>query len=541
MHRPFYGLTIQRGNWKTTPIDVKRINETLKPTGWVGGGLGVGGTEHAGNDRWMTISTPKTNNPLYGINPAPTYKSVSVPHVVVNDGRPAIKGQRRSGGGIGNNYSRGGGKQGGQVFDSQNNRGDFGNGQQIVMNSFPNIPTTDPFNEDMTHRLNALQGQGASSSAHPDHSLELAALQVPTGAFGNIVEDEVMMSHMDPNSVIQPPPAPVNNNRMGRRPNQGVHKRRDIVHNAVNKQLRDQLADAPVEMARQLRLQQEQFAQRENAQALLVSNQFQSAQQKMAHELEELRAQTHMAAAANHKTMFEQANTISHLERTVLTKYDEALEAQDRATRAAEQTKLQSAADKQAHAQQLQMLRLEHEENMARQLQNAAQAQMNANTLHNHTMQKIHAEATLAQIAKAKEVMAEQIDQNYKNADEMKLHGDNIASLGPNSIVNHGVPRISATTQEPLPPYNPGQDYEFHHAMAVREQVEPPNMYGGSGAQAEMNIQRSGGIILPPSKLKQGGATKKLTKIKTSGLTYPTVKRKRGDVVFERSTKRSRK
>ena len=537
MHRPFYGLTIQRGNWKTTPIDVKRINETLKPTGWVGGGLGVGGTEHAGHDLWKSISTPKTNNPLYGIKPAPTYKNVSVPHVVVNDGRPAIKGQRRSGGGIGNNYSRGAGKQGGQAFDSQNNRGDFGGAQQIVMNSNlpPEAPTTGPFVES-----DNLQGQGASSSIVPS-SGQLAALQPPTGAFGNIVEDEVMMSHADPNSVIQPPPAPVNNNRRGRSNNQMARRRRDIAHNAVNKQLRDQVADAPTEMARQLRLQKEQFDQRENAQALLVSNQFQSAQQQYARQVEEVKAQSYMADVANKETLLQQAHTINQLEMTTRTKYDAWAEQQDRATRALEQSKLQSEADKQRYAYDMKMMRLEHEENMARQIQNAAEAQANANTIHNHNMQKAHADATLASIEKQKEAMAHQLDQNYSNADEMKIHAQQLSSLGPNSIVNHGVPRISATTQEPLPTYNGGQDWEFHHAMAVHDEVNPPNIYGGSGAQAEINIQRSGGIILPPSKLKQGRATGKLTKLNTTGLTYPTVKRKRGDVMFEGSTKRSRK
>ena len=484
MHRPFYGLTIQKGPWKRTPIDIKRENSTLKPTSVIGGGLGVGGTEHAGHDLWRSISTPKTNNPLNGINPAPTYKSVSVPHVVVNDGRPSLKG-RISGGGIGNNYSRGGGKQGGGVFDSQNNRGDFSNTTQIVMNS--------------------------QDGNNPDE-VKSSPISIPTGAFGDVVEEEVTLSHMDPNSVVQPPPAPTNNNRLGKKTNMRDQRRRDIAHNAVVRQLRQQVESVPAEMDRQLKLQQAQFAQRENAQALLVSNQFQLANQQRANELAELRAQTAVSEASHRENLEQQAHTISNLEMTIRTKYDAALEALDRRTKAEEQTKIAEAAYRHNAQNQIKMTRLMHEESMLRQTQMAAENEAAENLAHQGRMSSIRAEATLAGIEKQKEALSEQIDQHYANADEMKIQVGRISAAGSNSIVNTGPQRITSADNE-LPQYSLDGDWELNQALAVREQVNPPNIYGGSGINADINIARSGGIILPPSKLKQGTGSSKLTKL----------------------------
>jgi len=252
-----------------------------------------------------------------------------------------------------------------------------------------------------------------------------------------------------------------------------------------------------------------------------------------------------MVHETQRETLEQQAHTIQQLEFANRTKYDSILEAQDRATRAEEQTKLTMAAARDNAANELKMARLLHEESMARQIQMAAENERQANTSHNHQLQEIHAQANLAAIEKEKRLLAEKIDQQYRNADEMKLHGDNIASLGPNSIVNHGVPRISAT-EEPLPSYHNNQDYHLNHALAVQEQINPPNMFGGSGAQAAMNIQRAGGMILPPSKLKQGKSSGRLAKIKTAGLgkfrqDTKSVKHTMEEPMFPRNTKRSRK
>ena len=49
----YWGLTQQDGPWKTTRQDKK--NSAEKPKVARGGGVGVGGTVHAGNGNWVGV------------------------------------------------------------------------------------------------------------------------------------------------------------------------------------------------------------------------------------------------------------------------------------------------------------------------------------------------------------------------------------------------------------------------------------------------------------------------------------------------------
>jgi len=54
--KPFWGLVQQVGPWKSVESDRKRASMKDHPT--VGGGIGAGGTSHAGHGEWMKFFTP---------------------------------------------------------------------------------------------------------------------------------------------------------------------------------------------------------------------------------------------------------------------------------------------------------------------------------------------------------------------------------------------------------------------------------------------------------------------------------------------------
>ena len=90
IRKPFWGLTQQKGPWRTTPLDVQRARET-EPN-WQGGSVGKGGTQHAGHDRWQSSINPKAAPPVGPIQP-PTY----MPSIIgTRQRRPNVKGVGRS-------------------------------------------------------------------------------------------------------------------------------------------------------------------------------------------------------------------------------------------------------------------------------------------------------------------------------------------------------------------------------------------------------------------------------------------------------------
>ena len=56
----FWGLVQQKGPWQSTSFDKKRATES-KPN-YAGGGVGAGGTAHAGNGNWLQVMTPNQLN-----------------------------------------------------------------------------------------------------------------------------------------------------------------------------------------------------------------------------------------------------------------------------------------------------------------------------------------------------------------------------------------------------------------------------------------------------------------------------------------------
>jgi len=54
--KPFWGLVVQKGPWKSTATDIARAREKDKPS--VGGGIPLGGRGHAGHAEFKSVMTP---------------------------------------------------------------------------------------------------------------------------------------------------------------------------------------------------------------------------------------------------------------------------------------------------------------------------------------------------------------------------------------------------------------------------------------------------------------------------------------------------
>lgn len=67
LREPFYGLVQQRGPWTETASD--RRNLKMKSMNWQGGGVGTGGTAHAGHAGWQSTINP--DRARVGFMPAP--------------------------------------------------------------------------------------------------------------------------------------------------------------------------------------------------------------------------------------------------------------------------------------------------------------------------------------------------------------------------------------------------------------------------------------------------------------------------------------
>ena len=87
-HEPFWGLVQQSGPWHQTANDKRVLNE--KSIDWSGGGIGVGGKDHAGNALWKSITNFDTQRTSF--MPAPPPPSKYVTRSIVDNNKPYPRG-----------------------------------------------------------------------------------------------------------------------------------------------------------------------------------------------------------------------------------------------------------------------------------------------------------------------------------------------------------------------------------------------------------------------------------------------------------------
>ena len=78
----FWGLTQQKGPWRTTPADVRNAKASMKQKSTIGGGVGNGGTLHAGHGNYSVTMTPADRDAWKSPPPPSQYatRSVMMPH-----------------------------------------------------------------------------------------------------------------------------------------------------------------------------------------------------------------------------------------------------------------------------------------------------------------------------------------------------------------------------------------------------------------------------------------------------------------------------
>lgn len=90
--KPFWGLVVQQGPWKSTPADVARAKEKDNPS--IGGGIPFGGRAHAGAANFKSVMTPYQIN-ASGPPPKPSaHATSSVMMGVVDMKRQGTRGGR---------------------------------------------------------------------------------------------------------------------------------------------------------------------------------------------------------------------------------------------------------------------------------------------------------------------------------------------------------------------------------------------------------------------------------------------------------------
>ena len=79
---PFWGLVQQNGPWRQTANDKRHARE--QDPNWTGGGVGTGGTRHAGNGNWREVTNPDRQRSSAMPAPPPPSK-YALPNVVDNN------------------------------------------------------------------------------------------------------------------------------------------------------------------------------------------------------------------------------------------------------------------------------------------------------------------------------------------------------------------------------------------------------------------------------------------------------------------------
>lgn len=75
----FWGLVQQKGPWKSTPADKRNASLSLKNRSIMsGGGIGAGGTRHAGNGNWASTTTPADRDAWKAPPPPSKYATRSI-------------------------------------------------------------------------------------------------------------------------------------------------------------------------------------------------------------------------------------------------------------------------------------------------------------------------------------------------------------------------------------------------------------------------------------------------------------------------------
>lgn len=99
--QPYWGLTQQRGPWKETRQDLKNLSN--KDVVWRGGGVGAGGTTHAGHGNWFQEMNPKSASSDQPEKGLPTPSAWSLPSVVIGSFKDTgtiknrgVKGRKRT-------------------------------------------------------------------------------------------------------------------------------------------------------------------------------------------------------------------------------------------------------------------------------------------------------------------------------------------------------------------------------------------------------------------------------------------------------------